>query len=192
VRWSGCGAGSYGGYDQWLTLREAPRYLKTIVPTASAHAGVDFPYFANIFTSYEMQWLTFTSGVTRNTTMMDDSKFWISKFQQMYQHHRPYKELDRIVGNDSTCFQTWVQHPHPDEYWDRMVLSPGQYDRITQPILTITGHYDGDQLGAFEYYHRHMAQLHRQRQAFPGHRPGTMPGRATQNRVRGFIRPSLL
>ena len=149
--------GSYGGYDQWLTLRESPRHLKTIVPTASAHAGVDFPYFANIFTSYEMQWMTYISGVTRNTAMMDDSKFWISKFHQMYQNHRPYKELDRIVGNDSTFFQTWVKHPHPDEYWDRMILNPGQYDRITLPILTITGHYDGDQPGAFEYYRRHMA-----------------------------------
>jgi putative CocE/NonD family hydrolase len=84
--------GSYGGYDQWLTLRESPAHLKTIVPTASAHAAVDFPFFANIFSSYEMQWLTFISGVTRNTAIMDDAKFWIEKFQEMYQNHLPYNE----------------------------------------------------------------------------------------------------
>jgi putative CocE/NonD family hydrolase len=148
--------GSYGGYDQWLTLREFPPHLKTIVPTASAHAGVDFPYFANIFYSYEIQWLTFTSGVTRNTSLMDDSEFWISKFHEMYQNHLPFKELDRIIGNHSTFFQTWVKHPHPDEYWDGMAITPEQYDQIDLPILTITGQYDGDQPGAIEYYRRHM------------------------------------
>jgi putative CocE/NonD family hydrolase len=149
--------GSYGGFDQWLTLRESPLPLKTIVPTAAAHAGVDFPFFKNIFFPYEMQWQTYISGVTRNTAIMDDSHFWIGKFQEMYQDHRPFKELDRIVGNESTFFQTWVKHPHQDTYWDQMEISSKQYDQITLPILTITGHYDGDQPGAMEYYRRHMA-----------------------------------
>ncbi len=151
--------GSYGGYDQWLTLREAPPHLKTIVPAASAHAGVDFPFVANIFTSFEIQWLTYTSGVTRNEALVNDSSFWIGKFQEMYQNHLPFKELDRIVGNRSTFFQTWVEHAHSDEYWDGMTLTPEQYDQINIPILTITGHYDDDQPGAMEYYRRHMRSM---------------------------------
>jgi uncharacterized protein len=148
--------GSYGGYVQWMALREAPTHLKTIVPTASAAAGVDFPFFKNIFTPYEVQWQTYISGVTRNMTLMNDPDFWISKFQELYQGHRPFKELDRIVGNTSTYFQTWVSHPHPDEYWDRMAFPKEQYDQIDIPILTITGHYDDDQPGAMEYYRKHM------------------------------------
>jgi putative CocE/NonD family hydrolase len=149
--------GSYGGYAQWVTLREEPPHLKTIVPTASAHAGVDFPFLKNIFSPFEMQWLTYTSGVVRNMTIMNDPEFWIGKFQEIYQQHLPYKELDRIVGNTSTFFQTWVAHPRPDEYWDRLVFPEKQYDRINIPILTITGHYDDDQIGAMEYYRHHMA-----------------------------------
>jgi putative CocE/NonD family hydrolase len=148
--------GSYGGCDQWLTLRESPPHLKTIVPVASAHAAVDFPFFGNIFYSYGFQWMTFTSGVTHNSAIMDDSNFWIEKFQEMYQNHLPFKELDRIVGNHSTFFQTWIKHPHPDEYWDNMALSSQQYDQISIPLLTITAHYDADQAGAMEYYRRHM------------------------------------
>jgi putative CocE/NonD family hydrolase len=170
--------GSYGGYDQWLTLRESPPHLKTIVPVASAHAAVDFPFFANIFTSFEMQWLTYTSGVTRNTALMDDTNFWIEKFQEMYQNHLPYKELDKIVGNHSTFFQTWVKHPHPDAYWDKMALSSKEYDRISIPILTITGHYDADQPGAMEYYRRHMSSQSKVKDAHyliigPWDHPGT-------------------
>jgi len=148
--------GSYGGFDQWMTLKESPRHLKTIVPAASVHAGVDFPTFKNIFFSYELQWTTLVSGVTGNATLFEDAAFWIEKFQEMYQNHKPYSALDKIVGNELTPFQTWIRHPHPDAYWDQMNLTPKQYDKIDLPILTITGHYDGDQPGALEYYRRHM------------------------------------
>ena len=37
-----------------------------------------------------------------------------------------------------------------------MVPSPEQYKKLSLPILTITGHYDGDQPGAFTFYKRHM------------------------------------
>ncbi|OGO61422.1 MAG: hypothetical protein A2029_00840 [Chloroflexi bacterium RBG_19FT_COMBO_47_9] len=149
--------GSYGGYVQWMALREAPAHLKTIVPTASAAAGVDFPFFKNIFSPFEIQWQTYVSGATRNDSIMNDSNFWIQKFQEMHQGYLPYKELDRIIGNTSTYFQTWVAHPRPDDYWDKMSFPTEQYDRINLPILTITGHYDGDQPGAMEYYRKHMA-----------------------------------
>jgi len=44
----------------------------------------------------------------------------------------------------------------PDTYYDAMVPTPEHYKKIMVPILTITGHYDGDQPGAFTYYKRHM------------------------------------
>jgi hypothetical protein len=148
--------GSYGGFDQWLTLKEAPPALKTIVPAAAAHAGVDFPFFKNIFFPYEMQWLTLTSGLTANQALFGEQAFWIEKFRELYLAHRPFQELDQVVGNLTTHFQTWVAHPAPDDYWDQLALRPADYDRIGFPILTITGHYDGDQPGALHYYREHM------------------------------------
>jgi len=149
--------GSYGGFDQWMTLKEFPKQLKTIVPAASVHAGVDFPFFRNISYSYVIQWQTFTSSVTGNSALFGDGSFWTEKFQEMYQGHRPFKELDQIVGNTSTAFQTWIEHLSQDSYWDQMALTSAQYDKINIPILTITGHYDGDQPGAMEYYRSHMS-----------------------------------
>src|SRR5262249_55114293 len=63
---------------------------------------------------------------------------------------------DRLVGNPSAVFQKWLSHPTPDDYYDAMVPTIEQYKRISIPILTITGHYDGDQPGALTYYARHM------------------------------------
>lgn len=148
--------GSYAGFDQWTTLKESPPHLATIVPAAAAYAGVDFPFFRNIFSSYIIQWLSYTSGVTPNVKLFGESSFWTDKFHQLYVEHRPFKELDNVVGNTSTHFQTWLAHPTPDAYWQAMVPSPDQYKRMNVPILTITGHYDGDQTGAMQYYREHM------------------------------------
>jgi len=148
--------GSYAGFDQWTVLKEFPPHLATIVPAAAAHPGVDFPFQYNIFGSYDMQWLTFTSGVTSNGNLFGNSSFWAAKSREIYLAHSAFQDYDKLVGNPSAVFQKWVKHPTPDAYYDAMVPLPEQYKRISVPILTITGHYDGDQPGAFTFYKRHM------------------------------------
>src|SRR5207237_1426895 len=44
-----------------------------------------------------------------------------------------------------------------DAYYDGMVPTQEQFKRILLPILTITGQYDGDELGAMTFYRDHMA-----------------------------------
>ena len=148
--------GSYAGFDQWSVLKEFPPHLATIVPAAAAHPGVDFPCINNIFTSYEIQWDTYTSGVTPNLKLFGDAGYWADKFLEMYLRHLPFKELDRICGNPSAVFEKLLSHPTPDAYYDAMAPRDEDYRRIDFPILTITGHYDDDQPGAMEYYKRHM------------------------------------
>lgn len=148
--------GSYAGFNQWATLKEFPPHLATIVPAAAAHPGVDFPAPHNIFESYDIQWLTFTSGVTPNLKLFGESGYWIDKYRERYLKHVPFRELDSLAGNPSPHFQRWLRHRVPDDYLDGMAPTTGQYARIDLPILTITGHYDGDQPGAMSYYRRHM------------------------------------
>jgi len=148
--------GSYAGFDQWTVLKEFPPHLATIVPAAAAHPGVDFPFQYNIFATYVEQWLTFTSGVTSNANLFGAAAFWGTKSREYYDGHLAFKEFDRVAGNPSAVFQKWVQHPVPDAYYDAMVPTAEQYKRIQFPILSITGHYDGDQPGAFTYYKRDM------------------------------------
>lgn len=152
----GMWGGSYAGFDQWSTLKEFPPHLATIVPAAAAHPGIDFPAYKNIFSSYIIQWLTFTSGSTGNAKLFGDASFWTAKFRERYLQHLPFNVLDTLVGNPSEHFQRWLQHPTPDAYLDAMAPTPEHYARFNVPILTITGHYDDDQPGAMEYYHRHM------------------------------------
>src|SRR5579883_454825 len=105
--------GSYAGFDQWATLKEFPPHLATIVPAAAAHPGVDFPGFQNIFSSYLVRWLTLTSGVTPNGKLFGETSFWNQKYTELYRQHRPFRELDTVVGNPSAHFQKWLRHPTP-------------------------------------------------------------------------------
>ncbi len=108
--------GSYAGFDQWLPASHFPPHLKTIVPVASGCFGVDFPFPHNIKTSYLIQWLTFTSGVTGNANLFGSHEFWTSKFTEMYREHRPFKELDQIVGNSQRCFPIGNADPPVDRH----------------------------------------------------------------------------
>jgi putative CocE/NonD family hydrolase len=148
--------GSYAGFDQWTTAKELPPHLATIVPAASAHPGVDFPFQSNVFAPYVMQWLTYTSGATPNRNLFNEGSYWTAKSRELFQTHRPFAELDSLVGNPSPIFHKWLENPTPGPYWDAMVPTPEQYRKLAIPILSITGHYDGDQMGAFAFYRDHM------------------------------------
>jgi len=149
--------GSYAGFDQWATAKEFPPHLATIVPAAAAHPPLDYPSYHNVGETYDMQWFTFTSGRTGQQNLFGDQKFWSTKFLDAYKKHIPFKLLDSFVGNPSANFQRILKHPMADAYYDAMVPTREQFQKITLPILTITGQYDGDELGALTFYRDHIA-----------------------------------
>jgi len=150
--------GSYAGFDQWATAKEFPPHLATIVPVASAHPGYDYPVLNNIGYSYDVQWFTYTSGKAGQGNLFGDSKFWRTKFVDAYKKHIAFSTLDSfIIGNPSPNFQRILKHPTPDAYYDAMTPSVDQFKKIALPILTLTGQYDGDEMGAMMYYRDHIA-----------------------------------
>ena len=149
--------GSYAGFDQWATAKEFPPHLTTIVPAAAAHPGLDYPSYNNIGMAYDVQWFTLTSAHTAQDNLFGDQKFWRTKFLDAYKQHVAFQSLDLLVGNPSKNFQRILKHPMVDAYYDSMVPTREQFQNIALPILTITGQYDGDELGALTYYRDHLA-----------------------------------
>jgi putative CocE/NonD family hydrolase len=149
--------GSYAGFDQWATAKELPPHLATIVPAAAAHPPLDYPSLQNVGETYDVQWFTYTSGKAGQVNLFGDSKFWRTKFLDAYKKHIAFKDLGSFVGNPSPNFLRILKHPTADAYYDAMVPSAEQFKKTSLPILTITGQYDGDELGALTYYRDHMA-----------------------------------
>src|SRR5437016_2235553 len=151
--------GSYAGFDQWATAKEFPPHLATIVPAAAAHPGLDYPSLNNLGYLCDMRWFTHTSGRTPQQDLFGDSQFWRTKFLDAYKKHIAFGTLDSFVGNPSKNFQRILKHPTVDAYYDAMVPNADQFKKMSLPILTITGQYDGDEPGAMSYYRDHIANV---------------------------------
>ena len=164
VKWR-CGAVRTRDSINGQRRKNFHRHLATIVPAAAAHPGLDYPSYNNIGMTYDVQWFTLTSGRTPQDNLFGDQKFWRTKFLDAYKKHLPFKSLDSFVGNPSVNFQRILKHPMADAYYDAMLPTREQFQKIALPILTITGQYDGDELGALTYYRDHLANASPQARA---------------------------
>jgi len=147
---------SYMGYAQWATAKERPPHLATIVPTASVFPGVDFPMRSNMPYSYVARWLTIVSGRPAQERTFLDTDFWNARTREHFEQGRAYSLLRDFAGDRAATFSEWAGHPQLDSYWDEYVPSPQQYAALELPVLTITGNYDADQVGALTFYRNHM------------------------------------
>lgn len=150
--------GSYRGMVQWQALAaDPPEALDAVVPTASAHPGWDFPNPNGIYVSYATRWLAFVQGNASQSSLFGDGDYWDARYREMHREGRAFAELDEITGIGGETFQRWIEHPWYDDYWREANPDSADYRSVDVPVLTITGHFDGDQPGALKYYRNHMA-----------------------------------
>jgi uncharacterized protein len=148
--------GSYLGFSQWASVKKLHPALKTIVPQVAVGPGVDYPMFNNIFENYMLRWIHYVE----NNKLTDgeefgDNKKWQTVSGKWFKEGLSFRSLDTIEGRPNKVFQRWIQHPAYDKFWQNMVPQKGEYAKINIPILTTTGYYDDDQLGAMSYYKEH-------------------------------------
>ncbi|HEY6176221.1 MAG TPA: CocE/NonD family hydrolase [Kofleriaceae bacterium] len=149
--------GSWLGFTQWSIAKEFPPHLKAMAPTAAVHPGVDYPQRFGIFGSYMLRWLTYVHGRALNRGLFEADALWFNAVREQVTTGRAFQDLEDITGVHGTVFRTWLAHPREDAFWQALTPRPEHYAKLRIPILTITGHYDADQLGALTYYERHMA-----------------------------------
>lgn len=139
--------GSYTGYSQWATVKKIHPALKTIVPQVAVMPGYDFPMENNVPLTHVLSWsndnIYMSKPVSRNLPF------------EYFKEGIAYSKLDSLAGLQNPIFQKWLSHPAYDRYWQAMVPTPDEYAKINIPVLTITGYYDGSQIGAIQYFKLH-------------------------------------
>ncbi|KAF7786480.1 hypothetical protein PRUB_a1059 [Pseudoalteromonas rubra] len=146
--------GSYRGFVQWSMQKFSPPSLKSMIAIASVYPGKDFPLRNNIFVNYTMSWLNMVSKAGKGASYGGGP--WNELYLKQKNNGLAFSELDKLAGNQTTEYQTWLQHPKYDDYWQGFVPNADNYRAINVPILSVTGHYDGDQHGTLLYYLNHQ------------------------------------
>jgi uncharacterized protein len=149
--------GSYLGFTQWAACKKMHPALKTIVPLVAVAPGIDYPMHNNVFMSYMLRWINYTT----NNKMSDaanfaDAAYWQSLYHTNFTKGLSFARLDSLDGSPDSIFQRWLQHPAYDHFWSSMIpYTKEEFARIDIPILTVTGYFDADQRGAMYYYDMH-------------------------------------
>ncbi len=149
--------GSYLGFSQWSATKKLHPALKTIIPQVSVGIGIDYPMQNNIFMGYMLQWIHYvTNNKFTDNKDFGNYKKWSSLYDEWYQKGYSFRKLDSLAnGKPNELFQRWLEHPAYDEFWKKMVPYKEEFKNIDIPILTTTGYYDDDQLGALYYFNEH-------------------------------------
>ncbi|CAM1373315.1 CocE/NonD family hydrolase [Tenacibaculum xiamenense] len=148
--------GSYLGFSQWSATKNLHPALKTIVPQVSVGIGIDYPMQNNVFMSYMLQWINYV----RNNKFTDENVFASSDYEKAYDEYYlkglSFNKLDSILNKgENKIFQKWLQHPGYDSFWQNMVPYKNEFKNINIPVLSTTGYYDADQIGALYYFNQH-------------------------------------
>lgn len=149
--------GSYLGFSQWAAAKKLHPALKTIIPQVSVGPGIDYPAYNHVYMGYMLQWLHFVSN-TKETDYVEfsDPIHWANVYNTWYRSGKSFRSLDVIEGRSNALFQRWLDHPSYDAYWQKMVPFQQQFATINIPILSMTGYFDDDQLGALYYPREHV------------------------------------
>jgi putative CocE/NonD family hydrolase len=149
-------SGSYNASTQWAAVKHHPAALKAIATNASNAPGIDTPMQGNVFQSFIYPWpfyTTDTKGLDDKT--YDDAPRWETLERKWYASGRPYHDLDKIDGKPNPVFDTWLDHPSYDAYWQRLLPYGREFAEADIPVFVETGYYDGGMVGALYYLEQH-------------------------------------
>ncbi|GAA3521945.1 hypothetical protein GCM10022393_40540 [Aquimarina addita] len=148
---------SYRGFSQWAAAKKLHPALKTIVPQVAVGTGLDYPMENNVFMSYMIRWINFvTTNKFIDLENFLDTQQWSKVYRAWYASGKSFRALDSLHGKPNKIFQRWLDHPSYDDYWQNMVASKEDFAHIDIPVLTTTGYYDSDQVGALHYHREHI------------------------------------
>ncbi len=148
--------GSYLGFSQWSAVKKPHPALKTIVPQVAVGIGVDYPMRNHVFMSYMLRWIHYViNNKFTDEKSFFDGEHWSGLFEKWYKEGSAFQTLDSLNGKPNKIFQRWIDHPAYDEFWQNMVPYREDFANINIPVLTTTGYFDVDQLGAMYYFKEH-------------------------------------
>ena len=149
------GAG-YGGYVAWSAAKQAHPALSAIVTTDPMAPGIDVPSVNRIVHNSAYRWV-YTLLAPPGDEIAGDEARWRALDESWYRSGRSYREFPAFPGRASEVFQSWLNHPSFDRFWQKWLPYRDEFASIDIPVLTVTGYYSAGATGALYYFAEHHA-----------------------------------
>src|SRR5690606_32015082 len=84
-----------------------------------------------------------------------DDAYWRELNEEWYRSGRTYREYAPMPGRARAIFQSWLNHPSYDRFWQKWLPFADEFASIDIPVLTMTGYYSAGETGALYYFTQH-------------------------------------
>ncbi|MBY0441002.1 MAG: CocE/NonD family hydrolase [Mycobacteriaceae bacterium] len=136
---------SYLGFTQWALLRDPPPELVAAVIVAGPHDFSESSWSTGSFTLNDfLGWSDFIAhqedrGIRRALRYCASARTRLMRATQ----ELPLGQAGRkLLGTGAPWYESWLEHPHPDDpFWQPMRFT-ASLDRVGIPVLLITGWQD--------------------------------------------------
>jgi len=152
----GMRGGSYTGFLQWGLAAHGAPALKTIIPGAAPYFGVDSPTYRGVQIPYRLRWYALVAGLQRNGNLNADSAYWQGLYAELARGEISLASLDREAGIDSPYWRKSFTREYVQTL-ATLLPTPRQLANLSIPVLSVTGIYDGAQLGALTHFRKAAA-----------------------------------
>jgi putative CocE/NonD family hydrolase len=125
----------------------APALACMISTAPSGRIFDEIPFLGGAWRGeWAVPWLQMVSGRVSQADLAELIR-WGDVFK-----HRPLATMDAAAGRELPLYREFLAHPTLDDYWKRIQFGPRDFEKIRIPVMTVTGWFDGDQLGALFYW----------------------------------------
>lgn len=135
---------SYLGYTQWALLSDPPPELAAAVISVGPHDFHDSSWGSGSFALNDfLGWSDMMAHQERSTLHRLMFQFRSARRLESAVHNLPLGPAGRtLLGEHSPWYESWIEHPDPDDpFWDPMRMGHA-LDRCSVPVLLISGWQD--------------------------------------------------
>lgn len=139
----------YAGFAAWAAALHGPKALKAIATADPLAPGIDMPMAGGIFHNSALRW-------ARSLASQEEDADWQGLDEAWYSSGRRYRDLDVMSGKRNHLFQSWINHPSYDRFWQKLIPFGKQFAQVQIPVFTATGYYAANQSAALYYFDQHL------------------------------------
>ena len=149
--------GSYNSFAQWAAAKRRPSALRALMASVPNAPGIDTPMEANIFETWDYPWPQYTTSRQWLDASSEGDPNELARLENAwYVSGRAYRSLDEIQGRPNPVWDSWLDHPSYDGFWQSLIPYGREFADLHVPVLITDGYLGGQNVGGLYYYSQYV------------------------------------